>query len=231
MPEGGARPPRVLFVIPRLEPGGSEGQLTELVLRAHPDRLQSTIATLYPTASRRHLDRLTEHGVPVHVLSGGRGRTRALGGALARLPGLIRSSGADVVYAWLEEAAAVAVPSAKLRRVPVAVARRNVCGSSLERHAPLRIAIRRIEASAAVVTANSRAGAEEAVRRGIDPPRVRVVPNCHEPLPALPQPAGPRVRLGCMAHLRPEKGHARLLEALALLPEELDWRADLAGSG
>jgi hypothetical protein len=158
------RPLRVLFVISRLEPGGSEGQLTNLLLRAHPQRVAATVATLYPTRSRQHLDPLAAHGVPVHVLSGAGGRARGLAVAMRRLPGLIRASRPDVVYAWLEEAAAVAVPVARCLRIPIVVSRRNVCGSALERHVPARVAIRRIEAAATLVTANSEAVREEAVR-------------------------------------------------------------------
>ena len=224
-------PLRVLFVISALEPGGSEGQLTELVARAHPTRLQATVATLYPTASRRHLDRLAERGVRVHALSNDGGRLRGFAAALRRFPRVVSTVRPDVVYAWLEEAAAVAVPVARGMRLPVAVSRRNVCGSSVERLPPLRVAVRRVEASAQVVTANSDAVREEAIRRGIGSDRIRVVLNGHEPLPPLEPPREPPVRLGYLAHLRAEKGHLRLLDALAQLPGELNWRADLAGSG
>ena len=225
------RPLRVLFVISRLEPGGSEGQLTNLVLRAHPEQIEATVATLYESRSRQHLGPLLEHGVAVHALSTADGRTRGLGVALARLPRLVRALAPDVIYAWLEEAASVAIPVARWLRLPVAVSRRNVCGSAHERHAPVRFAIRRIEAAATLATANSVAVRDEAVRRGIARERIRVVPNGHEALAPLDEPPTPPVRLGYMAHLRAEKGHLRLLGALEHLPETLEWRADLAGIG
>lgn len=225
------RPLRVLFVISRLEPGGTEGQLTNLLVRAHPRRIDAAVATLYETRSRQHLDRLADHGVTVRALSGGRGRVLALGLALRNLVGTLRATAPDVVYAWLEEAATVAVPVARTLRIPVVVSRRNVCGSSYERRAALRGAIRRIEAAAPLVTANSDAVRDEAIRRGIASERIRVVLNGHEVLAALPEPAAPPVRFGYLAHLRGEKGHLRLLDALARLPADLDWRADLAGAG
>lgn len=227
----GGRPLRILFVISRLEPGGSEGQLTNLVLRAHPQRIEATVATLYPTRSRQHLDRLAQFGVPVHSLSTDGSRARALAVALCRLPGLVRPLRADVVYAWLEEASTVAIPVARGLRVPVVVARRNVCGSAYERYGPARFAIRRIEAAATLATANSEAVREEAIRRGIASERIRVVLNGHDELASLDEPAACPVRLGYLAHLRPEKGHLRLLDALERLPRDLEWHADLAGAG
>lgn len=228
---GSDRPLRVLFVISRLEPGGSEGQLTNLLLRAHLQRIDATVATLYPTRSRQHLDPLERHGVAVHALSGRDQRARGLAVALAHLPGLVRTLRPDVVYAWLEEAATVAVPVARSLRIPVVVSRRNVCGSAYERHAPMRMAIRRIEAAATLATANSTAVRDEAIRRGITRGRIRVVLNGHEQLAPLDEPAAQPIRLGYLAHLRAEKGHLRLLEALEHLPKELEWHADLAGAG
>ncbi len=231
-PRPADRPLRVLFVIGRLEPGGSEGQLTNLVLHAHPQRIEATVATLYPTRSRQHLDPLARLGVPVHALSTvGASRARGLADVLRRLPRLVRTLQPDVVYAWLEEAATVAVPVARALGIPAVVSRRNVCGSSFERHAPLRVAIRRIEAAATVATANSESVREEAVRRGIAGERIRVVLNGHEELAPLDEPAAPPIRLGYLAHLRREKGHLRLLDALERLPPGLAWHADLAGEG
>jgi glycosyltransferase involved in cell wall biosynthesis len=231
-PAAAVEPPlRVLFVISRLEPGGTEGQLTNLILRAHPERIEARVATLYPTSARDHVDPLVRHGVTVQPLSAQRGRARALSLAFSRLPGLVRAFQPDVVYAWLEEAATVAIPVARSLRVPVAVSRRNVCGSAFERYALPRVTIRRIEAAAAVATANSEAVRDEAVRRGISAARIHVVPNGHDPVTRLDEPPAPPVRFGYLAHLRAEKGHLRLLDALEQLPAQLDWRADLAGTG
>lgn len=225
------RPLRVLFVISRLEPGGSEGQLTNLLVRVHPQRIEAAVATLYPTTSRQHLDPLAMRGVLVHDLSYEGGRTQGFAVALGRLPGIVRTLRPDVIYAWLEEAATVAVPVARSFGIPVVVSRRNVCGASFERYPLARVVIRRIEAAATLATANSEAVRDEAIRRGIARDRIRVVLNGHEELPPLPEPAAASVRLGYLAHLRPEKGHIRLLEALERLPPNLDWHADLAGGG
>ena len=224
-------PLRVLFVIGRLEPGGSEGQLTNLLLRTHPDRIRATVVTLQPTRSRQHLDRLENCGVPVHVLTNGGGPARGLGVGLVRLARLMRALAPDVVYAWLEEASSLAIPVARGLRIPVVVSRRNVCGSAQEHHTGVRFAIRRIEAAATLATANSAAVRKEAVRRGIPGERIRVVLNGHEALTPLDEPPAPPVRLGYLAHLRSEKGHLRLLDALAHLPATPEWHADLAGAG
>lgn len=202
----------------------------ETCSRPRRDLNAYTVATLYPTRTREHLDPLAAHGVPVHVLSGADRRTRARGG-MRRLPCLIHASRPDVVYAWLEEAATVVVAMARCLRLPIVVSRRNVCGSAMVRHALARIAIRRIEAAATLVTANSEGVREEAVSRGIARVSICVVPNGHEELVPLKEPAAPPVRLGYVAHLRPEMGHLRLLQALEQLGRAWTGTPTLAGAG
>jgi glycosyltransferase involved in cell wall biosynthesis len=111
------------------------------------------------------------------------------------------------------------------------IGRRSVCGSPAERWAFFRIPIRWAERRALLVTGNSEAVIEEAVARGVHPERLRLVRNGHPPVAVLPPPAGPTVRLGCVANYRPEKGHARLLAALELVQASTPWRVDLVGSG
>jgi glycosyltransferase involved in cell wall biosynthesis len=60
---------------------------------------------------------------------------------------------------------------------------------------------------------------------------VRVIRNGHAVPPLTPLPSAAAVTLGCVAHLRREKGHLRLLRALAALKTTVPWRVDLAGDG
>lgn len=224
--------PRVLFVIPRLDPGGTEAQLVELIERLHPVRLEARVGVLREARDPRLTRRLTAIGVEPRLLGrGGRGRLTQNASAAVGLGRLLTASRPDLVYAWLEEAALVVIPLARNRRVPAMVSRRNVCGSSFERRLPLRVAIRRAESGAALVTANSQAVLEEAIRRGIRPERLRVVENGHPVESPLPPPSGGTIALGCVAQLRSEKGHLRLMDALAELDPRSQWRVDLAGSG
>src|SRR3954471_8911447 len=178
--------PRVLFVIGALDRGGSEAQLVGLVERLHPERLEATVATLGPAADPLLLDRLRARGVR-RVVLGGRGtRAKRMAALVPSLFVAFRAFRPDLVYAWLEQAVAVAAPAARAYRIPVAVARRNVSGPYAQWPRPVVAAMARAERLAAVVTANSEAVARESVARGIAPERVRVVPNGHEVAPPLP---------------------------------------------
>ncbi len=144
---------------------------------------------------------------------------------------LIRTLAPDVVYCWLEESSLFFVPAARVQGIPVIVARRNVSGARIERIPAASWAIRHSERLAQLVTGNSQAVIEAAVRRGIAAERLRLVPNGHPEMPPLPSPPEPPVVVGCVALFRPEKGHLRLLDALELIDTDRPWRVDLAGDG
>jgi glycosyltransferase involved in cell wall biosynthesis len=224
-------PPRVLFVIGGLEHGGSESQLVALLERLHPQAVHAVLATLSPVADRALAARLDAIGV--RRVAVGRRAPRAARMALA-VPGLIGLAARermDLIYAWLEQATLVAAPVAYARRLPLAVARRNVSGPYADWPRPVVAAIARAERRAAVVTANSHAVADASVRRGVAPERIRLIFNGHAAAPALPAPEGDAVALGYVARFREEKGHLRLLDALERVRARGGWRADLAGDG
>ena len=84
-----------------------------------------------------------------------------------RLLGLFHRLSPDVLYPWLEQASAATAPVAYALRTPVVIGRRNVSGIGAERWSPVRRGIWAIERMAPIVTANSEAVVEAAVRRGI----------------------------------------------------------------
>jgi len=227
-----ARPLRVLFVIGSLDGGGSEGQLVELLARAHPGRVLASLVTLHPSEHPGHSARVAAMGIDHRVLTPASGpRPVRVATATRNLGAAMRRTRPDVVYAWLEESGLLAGPVAHALGIPIVVARRNVAGAYAERSKAVGTAIRRAERLAAIVTANSPAVVEAAVRRGIAPERLRLVPNGHPCAAPLPLPGGSTVRLGYLARMRPEKGHRRLLSVLAALPADLDWRMELGGDG
>jgi len=228
-----SEPLRLMLAIGGLGAGGSEKQLTELLARLPRERLDPVLVTRASPGQPSHLsERVIAAGIPMLEVSDPGShpamRWMNLSRAYARAVHTIEP---DLVYAWLDETAAILAPICRLMRVPCLVARRNLIGSSLERrHRVVGQAMRRAERLATLVTANSAAVAVSSVARGHDPARVRAVPNGHEELPALPFPAGPTVAFGYVAQFRTEKGHHRLIDVLERLPPG-PWRVDLAGVG
>jgi glycosyltransferase involved in cell wall biosynthesis len=204
----------------------------ELLARTHGVSLRASLVTLQDVVAERHAERLREAGVPHYRWPRPRGN-RVLRAAVPvpHVARLLRRARPDVIYTWLEESALYLAPFARLGRVPLMVARRNVCGSRAERFVWGRIAIRTAERSASLVTANSAAGAREARRRGIRAERIRTILNGHILVEPLPMPADDVVRLGCVAQFRPEKGHMRALEVLSRVSARHQWTLDLAGKG
>ncbi len=225
------RPPRVLFVIGRLEVGGSEGQLVTLLEETHGTRLHAGLAAIAPADDKRHTRRVEQLGLPFMVLGSGGSRTVRIARTMRALLGVLRRFRPDIVYPWLEEAALVAGPPARLLGIPLIIARRNVSGPYSERPAPVIAAIHAAERLALLATANSEAVVAETVRRGIPAERVRLVRNGQRlPEPGALPSAGV-VTLGYLARMRPEKGHLRLLRALAALQTATPWRVMLGGDG
>jgi glycosyltransferase involved in cell wall biosynthesis len=220
-----------VFVITSLDRGGSEGQLAQLLARIHPEPVAATLVTLVPTRDGLNAGRLQECGVPRVVLTR-ESQSRARRGAQAAigLDRLLRNLRPDVVYAWGEYASLVAVPVARMRGIPIVVARRNSDGdASIARW--LQRAARRADARAQLVTVNSLAAFEAAARHGVARHRLRLVPNGHDGLSPSTAPPADEVRAGYVARLLPGKGHRQLLDALVQVRARHAWGVDLAGTG
>jgi glycosyltransferase involved in cell wall biosynthesis len=228
----GRRLPRVVFCIGGLERGGSETQLVAMLERLHGAKLDATVVTLSQPADGALLERLRRAGVAVISLrpDGGPRPWRVAVAAL-RMAVLLVLRRPDAVYAWLEEATLLAAPLARLTGTPLLVARRNIFGPYAQRGGAVVRAIHLAERQARVVTVNSRAVGEVTLARGVDAARVRLVPNGHVVQPELPAPLDGEVAIGYVARFRAEKGHLRLLDALARVCASAPWRVDLAGDG
>jgi len=229
--EPGRRLPRVLFVIGSLEPGGSEGQLVMLLQRVHGTRIDAGLVALAPARDPRHTRSVEAIGLPFRVLATQDGRAARLVSYGRNFGAVLRSFRPDLVYPWLEESTLLAGPLARLTGYPLAVARRNVSGPYADRPAPVVAAIHAAERLALIVTANSGAVAQETIRRGVPAARVRVIRNGQVPPPFALLPSRAVISLGYLARMRPEKGHLRLLRALAALRTDVPWRVALAGDG
>jgi glycosyltransferase involved in cell wall biosynthesis len=225
---------RVMFAIGSLGTGGSEKQLTELLVRLPRDRFDPVLLTVDESvAYPGHIQALRDAGIPVLALGSRSGDTSARRWVRRgrRYVEALQAIDPGLVYAWLDETAAFLAPICRVRGIPCLVARRNVIGSMTERrHRGTARCIHWSEARATLVTANSSAVAAECVARGHRPDRVRIVPNGQVQLPALPSPPSPPVVFGYVAQFRPEKGHHRLIDGLARMPIG-PWRVDLAGDG
>jgi glycosyltransferase involved in cell wall biosynthesis len=226
------RRPHVVFTIGGLERGGSEIQLVSVVERLHGARLDATVVTLGHAADPALLERLRRARVPVvAVRPTGGSRPWRMAVSAARMGAVLVRRRPDAAYAWLEEAALLTAPLAKVTRTPFLVARRNIFGPYAERGGIVVRLIHGCERQARVVTVNSRAVGEATVARGVPDRRVRLVANGHPLEPALPEPRNGEVALGYVARFRAEKGHLRLLDALERLETDAPWRIDLAGDG
>jgi glycosyltransferase involved in cell wall biosynthesis len=223
---------RALFAIGSLDSGGSETQLTEVLLRIREYGIDPALVLMEAPHDRRRIVRLEAAGIRPLVIGGLTGhRLRDPVRLVRGYARALREVRPEVVYPWLEETALILVPLAHIRRIPSVVARRNIGGSAYERSRHWAFAIRQAEAAATLVTGNSEAVLRVAADRGVARERLRLVRNGHPPVKALPEPEGPEITFGCLARFRPEKGHLRLLDTAALLPREPPWRLLLGGTG
>lgn len=239
---------RVALVAPTLNPGGAERQMLYLASALPRETFELRFVLL---SERGALAAEAEAlGIPVYVLGLNRESCRGLRpqclrsalGALARYRHLTR--GVQIVDAWTVPAYTFAGLARPFARVPVVMAGRRSLADvrrtkTLVRETARSLAMRHVDA----VVANSQAAASESlILEGIRASRMHVIRNAVIPIVT---PDADRVRLreawgfgaqdlvvGCVATLRPGKGHDLLLEVATDLRDQYpQLRYVFTGSG
>ena len=233
-------PVRAGFAIDSLAPGGgTENQLILLLERLDRSRVFPSVACLRPSD---YLERLARE-VPVTMLDVPVFRGARLVGGVRRARAWVRRERLDVVLTFFRDANVVATLGARWAGVPVVSGRRNLGYW----HTPREIHILQVlNRFTRLFVANSDAVREQTVRReGVPPERIRVIPNAVDVERFRPAAPGERETLrtrlgfpaagpliGCVANLRPVKGHRVLIEAFAAVCARVpDARLALVGEG
>ena len=240
-------PIRIAYLTPTLEIGGAERQM--LILAANLPKDEFEIRFVLISRGGAMADSSLAAGVPMYRL--GLDQTACAGFhprcMTAGLRALRRYRAAaadvDIVDAWLVPSQIFAAAARAFVRPPILIGGRR----SLDDVYATKSRLRRTLASMAarrmdLIVANSSAAATDAIRNdGIDPARVRVIPNAVLPAP----PAQPRaairagwgigdeaIVIGCVGNYKPEKGHRHLIEAAARLRDRSpQLRYVLVGEG
>lgn len=233
-------PVRAGFAIDLLEPGGgTENQLILLLERMDRARVTPCVACLRPSP---YLERLAGD-LRVTVLDVHVDRGAGLVRGIRRARAWTRRERLDVVFTFFRDTNIVATLGARWAGVPVVSGRRNLGYW----HTPREIRILRfLNRFTRLFVANSEAVREQTVRReGVSRERIEVIPNAVDVERFRPAARGERERLrtrlgipatapviGCVANLRPIKGHDALLEAFAAVCVRMpEARLALVGEG
>lgn len=248
MNDPAARARRVLFVIGTLEVGGTETQLAALATGLVRRGWQVEVFAL--DGDRPLATPLRDGGVTIidggDPLGAGTNPRRIvrLAAAESRLVWHIARSRPDVVHAFLPLTNFIGAVAGRLAFAPLVITSRRALGNHRLRQPRLAWMDNVANALSHVVTANSRAVAEDVhEREGYDLDRIVVIPNGLD-LGRFEAVAGEReavrrelgldpddVALVKVANLIPYKGHAELIEAMAsLAPSRPGLRLFLIGS-
>lgn len=149
---GAVAPRRILYIVNRMDVGGSQTHLVQVLRLLDRERFEPFLCCL--TGQGALLDAARETGTT--VISGGLGALkspRALG-ALRRLRAFMRAERIDVVHNYLLRANVIGTVAARGARVPVVLASKRGCH---ERHGWEMLGARLSNRLADCVTANSNA--------------------------------------------------------------------------
>lgn len=237
-----APPLTVAHVIHSLGAGGAESMLTEFAAVAGSAELRVVVVGLSDARNGADVDnriatRLRELGATVYEMHAGRYDPRAA----IRLATVLKSEQVEVVHTHLKHADIVGGVAARLAGVPTL--------STLHVIDAATSVMQRLRVRAAVIARRTLAGTvivlSEAQRRwytdqaGPGVP-IRLLPNGINRSKPRRSRAAIRSEIGvaddvalalCASLMRPEKGHADLLDALRGLPAELPLVVALAGDG
>jgi glycosyltransferase involved in cell wall biosynthesis len=122
------RPVKIAYLIGSLGRGGAEGQLLELLRRLDRSRWQPSLVLFDGAAGDRAAD-LVDNVYSLDIPSSGHSKAWARGwktaGAVARLTAYLRRANPHVLHALLPASFVLAVPAARLARVPQLVGSRR----------------------------------------------------------------------------------------------------------
>lgn len=220
---------RVLHIITGLNAGGAEHQL-RLLLRGLGPTVECEVVTL--TNPGPVADAIRADGTPVHVL-GMRGNHDVT--ALPRLARLIRAGRFDVVHTHLYRACVYGRIAARLAGVRHIVATEHSLGDGHIEGRRATAAVRALYLAAERIAAGPTLAVSQAVEQrlvawGVDPARIRLVPNGIDAAELAFDPVlrerfrtrhgiapGARV-VGGLGRLEPTKRFDVLIEAVRALP-------------
>jgi glycosyltransferase involved in cell wall biosynthesis len=233
----------VLFPITDLATDGAQRQLLELVKGLDKNCFKPVVLTLKPGGPMEREFREVPH---VEVLSLDRkGKYDLLG--VFKVWGILRRMKADVVQPFLTPATFFGLLPALLSRTPVKIVTERAGPGARNARLGYRFYLKAedlLTRFADWSVANSQAGREYLIQRGIDPSRIRVIYNginlsrltadkegVQEVRQRLALPPDGKV-VGMMARMFPVKNHAAFLQAAALINQVMpDTRFALLGDG
>ncbi len=218
----------VAIVMSSFNPGGTERQMIELIRRLDRTRWRVEVACMRTAGAWR--DRVAEvarvTSFPVASL-----RRPSLVSHLVAFARWCRDQQIAVVHATDLPSNVFALPGAALARVPVRVGNRREIDPGRPRVEIL--SQRAAYACAHRIVANCRAAADRLADERVPARKISVVPNGLDLGAFDRRAARPDLRrVVVVANLRPEKGHALLIDAAAeVLQRYPDARFDLVGGG
>ena len=232
-PEPAAAPVRVCFMIDRLSRAGTESQLLALIRNLDRTRVEPTLVLL---DGEDDLSRALEPS-DCPILRLGVRKLVGLGAARAarRLRAFWRETEPDVLQSYFLDSAYFGVPLAKLAGIPKVLRVRNNLGYWLTRRH--RLLNRLLRPFVDATLTNTDAGKQALLERdGLAPDRVVVLENGVDTKRfnrfLLPDTSKKRVRIGCVANLRPVKNIDGLMRtAKAALERFPQLVFEVAGDG
>lgn len=228
----------ILYPIPSLGIGGAEQQLLELVRALDKRRYRPIVAPLNPGGALEDEFRAVAGAEIVQLQRQGRADPRPV----VSLAALLRSRQIDVIQPYLSPATALGMVAGLLAGTPVRILTER---SGVGRHMSFYVRLQdRLSRFASVLIANSEAGRESLIMRGVPPERIHVIVNginldrLHSNPDRVSQyreqlavPQGGKV-VGILASLLPVKLHETFLRAgAALAQRQPDLRFAIFGDG
>ncbi len=233
IPASVADPVRVCFMIDRLSRAGTETQLLALLRTLDPQKIQSSLVLL---DGEDDLSRALEpDNCPVVRLGVRSLMSFGAANAARRLRTFWREQRPDILQLYFLDASYFGAPLAKLSHIPKVVRVRNNLGYWLTgKH---RVLGRVLRPFVNVTLTNTPAGKQALIdHEGYSPDRVEVLENGVDlerfKRFMLPDTSRKRVRVGCVANLRPVKNIDGLMRAAKMALDRFPQLVfEVAGDG